>query len=177
MGTRELVIKEKQEIVNDLVAQIKDSDAIFFTEYRGLEVTQLSELRNELKPLNGSYKIVKNSLTRKALAELELTCPDEMTKGPTGLVISTEDCPTIASKLHKFVKKNELAVIKGGILEGEYISKDEVKALSTLPPRDVLVGQFVGSLKSIIGRFVMSLSSPMRGLVYTLDAIKNQKNN
>lgn len=175
--TRELVLKEKQKTVDELVEQIQGSDALFFTEYRGLSVSQLDELRGGIRESKGTYRIIKNSLIMRAFDQLNLTCPAEMTKGPTGLVISTEDCPVIASKLFKFVKANEVAVVKGGILEGAYISHDDVKALSKLPSREVLIGQFVGSLQSIIGRFVMGLSSPVRGLVYSLDAIKNQKNN
>ena len=178
MQTREEVIVQKQKTVETLVEKIKETDALFFADFRGLDVSQLQALRSELRDGEAVYKIVKNSLIQRAFNELSLSCPEEMLKGPTALVLSTKDCPSIASKLVKFIKANEAAAdIKGGILDGEYISASNVKALAKLPSKEMLIGQFVGGLQSIISRFVMSLSSPTRGLVYTLEQIKNNKNN
>ena len=102
-------------------------------------------------------------------------CPNDLISGPTAVVISKQDCPNIASEMVKFVKNNEQFIIKGGYLDGAFLSVDDVKALSKLPPREVLIGQLVGGLKSTINRFVMGIGSPIRGLVYTLEAVKNQK--
>ena len=174
---REQVIEQKNKIVSNLVEDIKKSDALFFTEYSGLTVHQLQDLRSTLRESNATYKVVKNSLTMRAFSDLNIDIPDGMAKGPTALVISTKDCPEIASKLVKFKKANDVVEIKGGILDGQMISAKEVADLAKLPSRDVLIGTFVGTLKSTIDRFVLSLSSPMRGLVYSLDAIKTTKNN
>lgn len=176
MSVREKVLLEKKSKVTYLNDQFGLSDALFFTEYRGLTVTQLQAFRADLRSLNASYVVMKNSLIQRVFNDLNIDCPNELLKGPTALVISKQDCPVIASKIYSFIKNNESLVIKGGYLDGEFISVDDVKMLSKLPSRDVLIGQLVGGLKATISRFVMSMSSPMRGLVYSLEAIKNQKN-
>ena len=176
MSKREQVIEEKQQKVDSLVNQIEQSDALFFTEYRGLTVSQISTLRGQLRNEGGAYKVIKNSLIIRAFSQLKIACPSEFTKGPTGLIVSTKDCPVIASKLYKYAKENEDLKIKGGLLEGAFLTESDVKKLSKLPSKQVLIGQFVGGLNSVISRFVMSISSPLRGLVYSLEAVKDQKN-
>lgn len=177
MPTREDVIKNKELIVDDLVSNIKESDALFITNYRGLTVTQIQEFRKSLRESGASYRVIKNTLTLRAFSSLNIECPEGVAKGPTAIVISKKDCSDVASKLVKFKKANDVVEIKGGILDGQFLTKDDVNALSKIPSKDVLIGTFVGTLKSTINRFVMSLSSPMRGLVYSLDSVSRQKNN
>ena len=176
MSLRNQVIENKEAQVTQLTNDFSESDALFFTEYRGLTVSQLQEFRQTIRKSNAKYKVIKNSLIQRMFNSENVECPNELLKGPTALVISKQDCPTVASDMVKFLKSNEAFVIKGGYLDGAFISVDDIKALSKLPPREVLIGQLVGGLKSTISRFVMSMSSPMRGLVYSLEAIKNQKN-
>jgi large subunit ribosomal protein L10 len=176
MSMREQVISNKQQKIDELNTSLNDSDAVFFTEYRGLTVGQLQEFRSSLRELNASYIVMKNSLIKRSFSDSDIECPDDVLTGPTALVISKQDCPVVASKVFSFLKANDALVVKGGYLEGGFISANDVKSLSKLPPREVLIGQLVGGLKSTISRFVMSMSSPLRGLVYSLDAIKNQKN-
>tara|TARA_Y100001935_G_scaffold255558_1_gene269461 strand:- start:14383 stop:14913 length:531 start_codon:yes stop_codon:yes gene_type:complete len=176
MSVREEVLSRKKQKIENLTKEVEASDALFFTEYRGLTVNQLEGLRGVLREGSASYFVIKNSLIQKTFDGLNIDCPKELLKGPTALVVSKQDCPVVASKMYKFLKENESLVVKGGYLDGSFISESEVKALSKLPSRDVLIGQLVGGLKSTISRFVMSMSSPMRGLVYSLEAIKNQKN-
>ena len=176
MSLRENVLLEKKSKVSFLIDEFNSSDALFFTEYRGLTVSQLKTLRSDLREHNAVYVVMKNSLIQRFFNDLDIDYPNELLKGPTALVISKQDCPVIASKIYSFNKNNESLVIKGGYFDGEFISVDDVKMLSKLPSKDVLIGQLVGGLKATISRFVMSMSSPMRGLVYSLEAIKNQKN-
>ena len=176
MSLRDQVLSQKKDKVEALAEQFKLSDALFFTEYRGLSVEQLQELRQSLRENDAQYIVIKNTLIQRMFVNEGIDCPNELLKGPTAIVVSKQDCPLIASKIYSFLKKNESLVVKGGYLDGQFISVNDVKTLSKLPPRDVLIGQLVGGLKSTISRFVMSMSSPMRGLVYSLEAIKNQKN-
>lgn len=176
MTVREEVLSRKKQKIENLTKEVEVSDALFFTEYRGLTVNQLEVLRGVLREGSASYFVMKNSLIQKTFDGLNIDCPKELLKGPTALVVSKQDCPVVASKMYKFLKENKSLVVKGGYLDGSFISESEVNALSKLPSRDVLIGQLVGGLKSTISRFVMSMSSPMRGLVYSLEAIKNQKN-
>ena len=176
MSKREQMILEKQKKIDSLSESLSDSDAIFFTEYRGLTVNQLEEFRGTLREANASYLVMKNSLIKRSFEKMEISCPDNVLKGPTALIVSKQDCPLVASKIYKFLKTNESLVVKGGYLDGGFISTNDVKSLSKLPPKEVLIGQLVGGLKSTISRFVMGVGSPLRGLVYSLEAIKNKKN-
>ena len=176
MSNREQVLLNKLNKITNLTNELAESDAVFFTEYRGLTVGQLQQLRSTLREVNAGYFVIKNSLIKRAFDEKEIVCPDDVLSGPTALVISKQDCPDVASKIYKFVKANESLVVKGGYLDGAFITKDDVKALFKLPSREVLLGQLVGGLKSTISRFVVGVGSPLRGLVYSLEAIKNQKN-
>ena len=174
MSNRDQVLLNKQQKIDGLTAELDKSDAVFFTEYRGLTVTQLQELRSSLRDVNAGYYVIKNSLIKLSVNEKDIQCPDEVLSGPTALVISKQDCPEVASKVYKFLKTNESLVVKGGYLDGAFITKDDVKSLSKLPSREVLLGQLVGGLKSTISRFVVGVGSPLRGLVYSLEAIKNK---
>ncbi|MGA0241548.1 MAG: 50S ribosomal protein L10 [Candidatus Marinamargulisbacteria bacterium] len=175
MSQRQEVLSAKQALIDGLSVSLKDSDAIFFTEYRGLTVSQMASFRTSLREASASYVVMKNSLIKRTFSDLNIVCPEDVLKGPTALVVSKQDCPLVAAKLYKFLKTNEALVVKGGYLDGGFISTNDVKSLSKLPPKDVLIGQLVGGLSSTINRFVMGISSPLRGLVYSLDAIKNKK--
>lgn len=172
---RDQALLNKQHKIDGLTSALNGSDAIFFTEYRGLTVSQIETLRRNLRESQASYFVMKNSLIKRAFSDMDIACPDDVLSGPTALVVSKQECPTVASSVYSFIKSNESLVVKGGYFEGAFISTDDVKALSKVPPRDVLLGQLVGGLKSTISRFVMGVSSPMRGLVYSLEAIKNKK--
>ena len=138
-------------------AELSDSDAVFFTEYRGLTVSQLQELRGSLREINAGYYVIKNSLIKRAFDQNKMESPDEVLSGPTALVVSKQDCPEVASKIYKYLKTNESLKVKGGYLDGAFITQKDVKSLSKLPSRDVLIGQLVGGLKSTISRFVWVL--------------------
>jgi len=176
MSMREQVILENQNKVDALAQSLGESDAVFFTEYRGLTVSQLQEFRGSLREANASYLVMKNSLIKRSFKQVDIDCPEDVLSGPTAIIVSKQDCPLVASKIYKFLKTNESLVVKGGYLDGGFISTNDVKSLSKLPSKEVLIGQFVGGLKSTISRFVMGVGSPLRGLVYSLEAIKNQKN-
>ena len=176
MSMREQVILDKQNKVDALTQSLGESDAVFFTEYRGLSVNQLQEFRGSLREVDASYLVMKNSLIKRSFNKIDIKCPDEVLSGPTAIIVSKQDCPLVASKIYKFLKTNESLVVKGGYLDGGFISQKDVNSLSKLPSKEVLIGQFVGGLKSTISRFVMGVGSPIRGLVYSLEAIKNKKN-
>ena len=99
MSNREQTLLDKQTKIDGLSDQLNQSDAIFFTEYRGLNVGQIETLRSDLRELNASYFVMKNSLVKRTFSELKISCPDDVLTGPTGLVVSTQDCPAVASKI------------------------------------------------------------------------------
>lgn len=174
MSYRDEVLIKKKSKIDDLNRQLDESDAVFFTEYRGLTVSQMDTLRSSLRDVSASCIVMKNSLVKRAFSNAGIQCLDHVLKGPTAIIISTKDGPVVASKICKFQSSNDALVLKGGYLDGAFISQDDVKSLSKLPPRDVLMGQFVAGLKASLSRFVMSVNVPVR-LVYLLEAIKIKK--
>lgn len=168
-------LESKQAIVDVFSENLKKSNAIFFSEYRGLSAFQLGDLRQQIKKLNGEYKVVKNSLVKRVIDSKKVGIPDVILKGPTGVVFAYDDSAQIAKKLCAIRKENESLVLKGGMIGEQFISEKDLVALSKLPSKDVLIGQFIGGLKNNLTRLVAALNSPVNGLVYTLEAIKNKK--
>ena len=114
MSLRNQVIENKEAQVTQLSNDFSESDAMFFTEYRGLTVTQLQEFRQTIRKSNAKYKVIKNSLIQRMFNSENVECPKELLKGPTALVISKQDCPKVASDMVKFLKSNEAFVIENG---------------------------------------------------------------
>lgn len=175
MRNRDATLSKKQSIVDAMSEKINGSEALFFTNNNGLSVAQVTELRTVLRKQNASYTVIKNSLLFRVFGALNVSCPDAVFYGPTGVVVSSKNCPEAAETLVNFSKSNPVLDIKGGILEGAYISSENIKSLAKLPSKDQLIGQFVGGLNSVISRLVQVLSSPTRGFVISLDLIKNKK--
>lgn len=169
------VLKEKEDVVAAISAKLSGSVATIFADYRGLTVGEITKLRGELKQANSDIKVYKNSLIKRALKDLGLSLGETQLVGPTAMVSISEDAATAAKAIVEFVKAYEAASIKCGLLDNESLDESGIKHLASLPSKDILRAKVVGGLKSPITGFVMSLSSPMRGLVMVLNAIKEKK--
>ena len=172
----ELVKQKKNQIISAVVEDVNNSSGVFFSEYRGLTSFEMNQLRKSLKDSNGKVSVVKNSLLKRVSDENDFNFPIHVLNGPTGIVYAKNDASKVAKILCSFKKTNPNLVIKGGIVGGIYIDAKDVTELSKLPSKEQLIAQFIGGLKSNITRLVVALNSPINGLVYTLDAIKKQKN-
>ena len=133
---------EKVAVVEEVRQKLDDADAVVLTEYRGLTVKALAELRTALRAAGGEFKVYKNTLVRRAAAELELGIDDEQLAGPTALAFvgnrpdgTPGDAVLVAKALKEFAKANPLLVLKGGVLGESVLSADEVKALAEVAPR------------------------------------------
>jgi large subunit ribosomal protein L10 len=167
----------KRQEIDSLVEKAKSSEAIYIVEYRGLTVSKSTAVRKSVKATNGEMKITKNTLMRIALRESGLPTASEIDEGPNAYVFAYSDVAATAKALRDFAKErgNEALVIKGGIMGGNVLSKDQVLALADLPPRDVLLAQLLGVMNGPIRGFVTVLAGPARGLVTALSQIKEQK--
>jgi large subunit ribosomal protein L10 len=172
--TRE-ILPEKLEAVATIKGKIHDSVATIFVSYSGLTVSQADDLRAELRPLNTQMEVCKNTFARIALSELSIDLAREVTKGPTALFYIKDDAASAAKVIVSFMKKNKAIVLKGGVLSKSPLDEATIIELAQLPSKDELIAKVVGTFKAPIDRFVLSLSSPLRGLVYVLSAIKDQK--
>jgi large subunit ribosomal protein L10 len=160
--------QEKTETIEDLKTRLRGVKTVLLTEYRGLSVAQLSELRKQLRSVSAEYKIVKNRLARLALTS-DLSSVGTHLKGPTGMILSREDAVAVAKTLHTFAKTNTALVIKAGYVEGQMLEPAGLKALADLPSKDALRGAIVGALQGPLAQLVGLLTAPQRDLVYVLE--------
>jgi large subunit ribosomal protein L10 len=154
--------------VEDLKARFNGVKTVVLTEYRGLTVQQLSDLRKQLRAVSAEYKIVKNRLARLAVASSELEGLRGHLNGPTGLIISKQDAVAVAKALHAFARTNQALAIKAGFVEGQVLPPAELKALADLPSKDALRSQLVGAIQGAMAQLVGLLTAPQRELVYIL---------
>ncbi len=160
--------QQKVAAVEDLKARFDGVKTVVLTEYRGLSVQQLSDLRKQLRAVSAEYKVVKNRLARLAIASSELQGLSGHLKGPTALIISKQDPVAVAKAVHMFAKANQALAIKAGFVEGQMLPPTELKALADLPSKDALRSQLVGAIQGAMAQLVGLLTAPQRELVYIL---------
>jgi large subunit ribosomal protein L10 len=139
--------KEKEEVISDLSERIKGFRAAVLTNYRGLNVAQLDRLRQRLREEKISYHVVKNTLMKLASKGTDLEKLDHYFEGPTAIAISYGDPVLLSKILSEFIKTQPSLEIRVGLIQGKVASPDEVKALATLPSREVLFGQILGGIQ------------------------------
>ncbi|QSQ08957.1 50S ribosomal protein L10 [Koleobacter methoxysyntrophicus] len=167
--------EEKKQIVEELKDKLNQVKAAIFTDYRGLNVEEITELRKQLREAGIEYKVVKNTLTRIAAKDINMDFLEEYLNGPTAIAFSFEDPVTPAKILSKFANSHKALDIKAGLVEGKLIDVEGIKALADLPSREVLIAKVIGGMQAPISGLVGVLNGPMRGLVYALKAIQDKK--
>ncbi|MBI4590354.1 MAG: 50S ribosomal protein L10 [Candidatus Rokubacteria bacterium] len=165
----------KVEAVESLKARLSGVKTAVLTEYRGLTVQQLSDLRRQLRSAAAEYTVVKNRLAKRAVQGSPLEGLRSHLKGPTGLVISKQDPVALAKALQAFVKTNPLLQIKLGYVDGRLLQPPELRVMADLPSRGVLLGQVVGALQAPIAHVVHSLDGMLRSLVSVLDQVRAKR--
>jgi len=166
---------DKEAFVVEMHKKFSDSNLVFLTDYRGLSAEEMNELRAGFKNAGIEYRVVKNRLITLAAKDTDFASMVEGLVGPTGLIVSNED-PAVASKaLAGFIDKFPHFEYKKGLLRGREITDADVDAMAKLPPRDVLVGMFLGTMNAVPTGLVQVLSGIQRKFVYALVAIKDAK--
>jgi len=165
----------KIDEVAQVTEKLKSINAMFITEYRGLTVKENWELRAALRKANAELKVVHNRLTKIAMDNAGMGQFKEYFVGPVAVVYALQDPAAAAKALMDFAKEHEKLVIKAGVMDNELLSPAQVKALASLPSREVLLGKLVGALSSPLYGFVRVLQGPVYGFVNVLDQIKKQK--
>lgn len=166
---------EKVAVVQELADKMTRGQGIVLTDFRGLTVKEMTELRAQLRKAGVEFRVVKNTLTLLAARQAQIEGLEPVLEGPTAIAVSYDDPVAPAKLLSEFAKKHEALQIKGGILNGRAISVDEVKALASLPSREELIAKVLGGLKSPITGLVYVLHGTLASLVYALEAIRKQK--
>lgn len=166
---------EKEQLVQVLHDELEKSQAVFVTDYMGLTVERITKLRREIKGVGGSYKVVKNTLLRRATQGTPAKGIEQFLVGPTAIAIAKTDAVAVAKALVNFAKDNEKFEIQAGMLGNRTITAADIQELSKMPPREVLLARMLGSLNAPVSNFVGVLSAIISQLVYVLKAIENKK--
>jgi large subunit ribosomal protein L10 len=161
--------------VAEIAERFRDSNAAVLTEYRGLTVAQLTELRTNIKG-HATYAVVKNTLTAIAAREAGMTAIDEKTlAGPTAVAFVTGDPVETAKALRDFAKTYPALVIKGGVLDGKALSPAEVTKLADLESREVLLSKLAGAMKASLNNAAYLFAAPLSQAARVVDALRQQR--
>ncbi|WP_405778058.1 50S ribosomal protein L10 [Streptomyces sp. NBC_00859] len=164
---------DKAAAVAELADKFRSSNAAVLTEYRGLTVAQLKQLRRSLGE-NAQYAVVKNTLTKIAANEAGINTLDDLFAGPTAVAFVTGDPVESAKGLRDFAKENPNLVIKGGVLDGKALSADEIKKLADLESREVLLAKVAGGIKASMAKAAATFQAPLSEFVRTADALRSK---
>ncbi len=167
--------QEKVAVVDEVKSRIADSDAVILTEYRGLTVKEIAELRNSLRPNGGEYKVYKNTLVRFAARELDLNDLEQSLTGPTAVAFIKGDAAAVAKSLRDFARANPNLIVKGGVLGNKTLTAADAAALADLPSREVVLAQLAGLLAAPMRNFAGALQALPRNFAYGLKALVDQK--
>ncbi len=169
--------EQKAAAVEEVAGQIKESEAVFAVDYRGISVPQAAELRTRLTEAGARFRVVKNTLTERAADRAGAEALKELLEGPTAFTfVASEggDVALAAKALATFRRETDLLTFKGGIMNGDALSVEQLEMLSRLPARDVLHGQLVGMIASPITGLVRGLNALISGLAIQLGQIRDQ---
>lgn len=168
-------IEDKKKIVADLREKFLKSKIVITTDYKGLDVETLNDLRRKLRAAGVEYKVVKNTLLSRASEDTDVAVIQDSFKGPSAIALSYEDPVAPAKVLAEFAARHNKPQIKMGVLDGKLLDVIGIKALSALPSREVLLSQVLSAMNGVPTSFVRVLSAVPRSLLNVLQAIKTQK--
>ena len=168
-------LEDKKKIVQDLNERFSKAAVVIVTDYKGLDVAAINDLRRKLRKEEVEYQVVKNSLMVRASQETDVALIKETFKGPSAVAMSYSDPIAPAKVLTEFAKDHDVFEIKVGVMDGKILELNEIKALSALPSREVLLGTFVSVLNNVLTGFVRTLAEIPRRLLNLLQAVKDQK--
>lgn len=166
---------DKEQYVQELSAKIKESEAVFLADFKGLTFPQISSVREGVKGTGNDFRVVKNTLIKIALHENEITEIDDLLAGQTVCAIVRGDVAAAAKQLKNYSKEFDKFQIKGGYLNGSVLSAADVSTLADLPSREVLLSRALASMNAPVSNFVSLLANVPRSFLNVLNAIKDNK--
>lgn len=166
----------KVEVVDDLRELVGQTQAAILTDYRGLSVAELTDLRKKLRGVDAEFRVVKNTLFKRAAeGQMPVDQMDTHLAGPTAIGFAKGDPVGAAKILVDFVREHKAISLKAGVMDGRILDVAQLEALSKTPPREVLLAQMLGSLNSPIAGFVGTLNGILSNFVFTLQAIADKQ--
>ena len=170
-----MVQPAKMVTVEELKEMIKDSKSVILNDFTGLNVADISELRRHCRENGIQFRVIKNTLAKRSFDELGIEGMDALLEGPTAFAVSAVDEVSAAQVLKKFADEYELPRFKGGYVAGRILDEKETVRLASLPSREIILAQVVGTFQAPLRGFVGVLNASLRNLVGVLDAIKEKK--
>jgi len=168
--------QQKEAVVSGIKDMFSQADGSFLVQYKGLSVSQMQDLRSKLRQEDGLLKVTKARLMKLAVSDFESA---ENFKGDlkdqVGLIFAMKETPAIAKKIVDFSKENEALKIISGLFESKVLTKDQVESLASIPSREVLLAQLVGTLQAPVAGFASTLNMLLVKLVYVLGEVARQK--
>ena len=153
----EKILNQKKEEVSALAAKMKEAKLVLLTDYRGINVEDVTNLRTELRNAKAEYKVIKNIISLSALADCNIEGLEDKLTGPTAVIMSNEDYLEPAKAIYKFSKDNDYYKIKGGVIEGKVMTAEEIITLAKLPSRETLLSMLAGALLGNISKLAVAL--------------------
>ena len=164
----------KEATIAELTTLFESSTAVLLTEYRGLTVAQLKQLRDSIRE-HASYAVVKNTLTKIAANKAGISAFDDQLAGPSAIAFVHGDPVAVAKSLRNFAKDNPLLVVKGGFFDGNALTPEEVTKLADLESREVLLGKLAGAFKASLFGAAYMFTAPASKAVRTVDALREKQ--
>jgi large subunit ribosomal protein L10 len=168
--------ERKDELVSQYVTWVSRSQAIILTEYLGLTMKQLDDLRTKAREAGGEFHIVKNTLGKVAFEQAGLASPDRFLTGSTAVAFAFHDAPAVAKMMAEFARTSEFLKIKGGYLGPRPIADTDVKALAELPPLPVVRAQLLGTIMAPASKLARTLAEPGRQIAAVIKAFAEREN-
>lgn len=151
------ILNQKKEDVSKLAEKMKEAKLILLTDYRGIDVENVTSLRASLRNTNAEYRVIKNNITRRALVECGIKELEDKLVGPTAVIISNDDYLEPSKIIYNFSKDNEYYKIKGGVIDGKVMTAEEIITLAKLPSRETLLSMLAGALLGNISKVAVAL--------------------
>jgi len=169
--------EKKEQLVANYADKLSRCNAIILTDYRGLTVSDMQSLRGKIREAGGGYSIVKNTLAARALEAASLPVSEDMLTGPTAISFAYEEVPALAKVLADFAKDTDILQIKGGVMEGNLLSPEQISSLASMPPREVILAQLLGLIQQPGNGVAAVVNAAGNKLAATIKAYTDQLEN
>ena len=167
--------KRNQEMMEAIKADLDGIQAMWVVDACGLTVKDTEALRRAIRESGAIMKVYKNTIMKKALAELDLVNMDEILEGPSAFVFCGDDVASAAKAVTEFAKENEKLEVKGGMMDNAFVNADEIKAIASLPSKDVLLAQIAGAISGVARGLAVSINGIPSGLARSIQQVADQK--
>lgn len=167
--------EEKAQLISELHENFTKAKAVIFTDFSGLKVEEINNLRRRMKASSLDYMVIKNTLARRASEGTGLEIVKDKFKGPLGIAISLNDALAVTKSLKEYLKEKVKLKIKFGVIEGRFVEPDEIRAIADLPAKEVMLSSLLSGLQSPTRKLAGLLYQLVARFGYALEAVKNKK--